>query len=77
MAAKVRHSIDRSEAMIDALLTLASSNQGIETREFVDLATAAEDALDSAAPEIGDRGLAVTSDLQAAEVTGDRVCWNA
>jgi signal transduction histidine kinase len=73
MAAKVRHSIDRSEARIDALLTLASSNQGIETREFVDLATAAEDALDSAAPRIGDRGLAVTSDLQAAEVTGDRV----
>ena len=40
MAVKVRRSIERSEQMIDALLTLASSNQGIETREFVDLATA-------------------------------------
>jgi signal transduction histidine kinase len=59
--------------MIDALLTLADSNQGVRTQEFVDLATAAEDALENAATRIGDMDLAVTADLQPAEATGDRV----
>ncbi len=73
MALKVRRSVDRAEQMIDALLTLADSNQGVRIEEFVDLATAAEDALDSAATRIGDMELAVTADLQPAEATGDRV----
>ena len=65
-AAKVRRSVDRAEQMIDALLTLADSNQGVRTQEFVDLATAAEDALENAATRIGDMDLAVTADLQPA-----------
>jgi predicted ATPase len=38
--------------MIEALLTLAVSDQGKLSTEFTDLATWAEDAIDAAAPEI-------------------------
>ena len=73
MAHKVRRSIERAEQMIDALLVLARSNEGVHTEEFVDLATAAEDALESAAVRIGDMQLVVTADLRPAEGTGARV----
>ena len=52
---------------------VGSSNQGIETRGSWTCATAARMRLTAPRRCIGDRGLAVTSDLQAAEVTGDRV----
>ena len=48
MAARVRRSLERAETTIDALLTLAISERGAATHEPVDLATAAEDALDAA-----------------------------
>ena len=38
MAIRVRRSIDRAEHMVDALLTLAVSDQGPASSEFVDLA---------------------------------------
>ena len=57
MAEKVRRSVDRAEQMIDGLLTLAISDQGQIGMEHVDLATAAEDALDTAAPVIEELGL--------------------
>jgi signal transduction histidine kinase len=74
-AEKVRRSIDRAEHIIDALLTLAVSNQGLGDGEVevVDLATAAEDALDSVRDAAASSGLRVDSDLDRAEVTGNRV----
>ncbi|HEY4462493.1 MAG TPA: HAMP domain-containing sensor histidine kinase [Streptosporangiaceae bacterium] len=71
MAARVRLSIDRAESMISALLTLAVSDQGPAAREFADLATAAEDAVDAAAAGVERLGLRVETKLDPAETTGD------
>jgi signal transduction histidine kinase len=71
MAARVRRSTDKAEAMIEALLTLAVSEQGRRSTEFADLATLAEDALDAAAPEIERLGLSVEAKLDPAAVAGD------
>jgi signal transduction histidine kinase len=81
MATRVRRSIDRSEAMIEALLTLAISDQGAVTHELLDLSAVAEDALELAAPGITRLGLTVDADLAPAETTGDqplieRMVWN-
>jgi signal transduction histidine kinase len=81
MAVRVRRSIDRAESMIDALLVLALSDQGPASREPVDLATAAEDALDVAAPSITGRRLRVEACLEPAPTAGDprlleRMTWN-
>jgi signal transduction histidine kinase len=50
MAAEVRQAADSAEALIEALLTLARSDAGAGPAEPVDLAVAAEDAVDAAAP---------------------------
>jgi len=71
MAVRVRRSIDRAEAMIDALLTLAISDQGPASSEPFDLATGAEDALDAAAGCIAEHGLTVDSALAPAPMSGD------
>ena len=71
MAVRVRRSIDRAEAMVEALLTLAVSDQGKLSTEFSDLATWAEDAIDAAAPEIERLDLHVVAELDPAETTGD------
>jgi signal transduction histidine kinase len=81
MAVRVRRSIDRAESMIEALLILAVSEQGRLSSEFTDLATWAEDAIDSAAPEIERLNLNVDAKLDPAETTGDpklleRMIWN-
>jgi signal transduction histidine kinase len=81
MAARVRRSIDRAEAMIEALLVLAVSDQGGTGRELLDLSAVAEDALELAAPAIARLGLTVHADLAAAQTTGDqplveRMVWN-
>ena len=60
MAAEVRQAVDQAEALIEALLTLARSDRGTGTREPLDLAALAEDALDAAAPAI--RACPVTVD---------------
>jgi signal transduction histidine kinase len=73
MAERVRRSIDRAERIIDALLTLAVSNQGVEVVEPLDLATAAEDALDGVRDVARGAGLAVEWDLSPACVEGSRV----
>jgi signal transduction histidine kinase len=73
MAAKVARSAAQAEALIEALLTLAVSEQEPATREVVDLATAAEDALDAAASRIRAAGLTVHADLETAETTGSRL----
>jgi len=72
MAVRVRRSIDRADAMIDALLTLAVSDRGrLADSESFDLATAVRDALDVAAAQIADLGLRVDSELDNAPTTGD------
>jgi signal transduction histidine kinase len=81
MAVRVRRSIDRAESMVEALLTLAVSDQGELAAEFTDLATWAEDAIDAAAPEIERLDLHVDALLDPAETTGDpqlleRMIWN-
>jgi signal transduction histidine kinase len=73
MAERVTRSIERAEATIEALLTLSSSEVRVTSGEPVDLATAAEDALDAAGPAIAARGLAVHASLAPAQVSGDRV----
>jgi signal transduction histidine kinase len=81
MAVRVRRSIGQAESMVEALLTLAVSDQGKLSTEFTDLATWAEDAIDAAAPEIERLDLHVDASLDAAETTGDpqlleRMIWN-
>jgi signal transduction histidine kinase len=81
MAARVRRSIDRAEAMIEALLVLAISDQGTPVRELLDLSVVAEDALEVAAPAIARLELTVRAELAPAEITGDqqlieRMVWN-
>ena len=73
MAERVRRSIARAERIIDALLTLAVSNQGLGAVERLDLATAAEDALDGVRDVAHGAGLAVESDFSPACVEGSRV----
>jgi hypothetical protein len=73
MAIEVRSAVDRPEALIEALLTLARSDRGVLTREHTDLAVLAEDALDAAAPAIRARSLRLETALGHAPVTGDGV----
>jgi signal transduction histidine kinase len=73
MAVRVRRSIDRAEAMIGALLTLAAADQARASSEFIDLATSAEDAVDAVAPDIERLGLRVDTELDPAETTGDQL----
>jgi signal transduction histidine kinase len=73
MAERVKRSVERAEATIEALLTLASSEVGAETSEPLDLATAAEDALDSARAQIDQRNITVEAGLAPAPTRGDRV----
>ncbi|HLN16120.1 MAG TPA: HAMP domain-containing sensor histidine kinase [Acidimicrobiales bacterium] len=73
MAVKVRRAVDRSERLIAALLTLTTSDQGLQSTEDVDLATLVEDALDEADPAIREAELDVTADLDRAIARGDLV----
>jgi signal transduction histidine kinase len=73
MAAKVARSAAQAEALIEALLTLAASEQAPASPELVDLATAAEDAVDSAAAQAGQLGLRIDTDLAAAPAYGNRL----
>jgi signal transduction histidine kinase len=74
MAIEVRGAVDRSEALIDALLTLARSDRDAVTREPVDLAAIAEDALEFAAARTpAGSDVAVDATLVEAPASGDRV----
>ena len=73
MAERVKRSVERAEATIEALLTLASSELGATASETLDLATAAEDALDGARPQIDQRNITVEAALEPAQTHGDRV----
>jgi signal transduction histidine kinase len=73
MAERIRASTERAEATIEAMLTLAISELGATTTETLDLATAAEDALDGARATIDERRLVVDAVLEPASTHGDRV----
>ena len=72
MAAKVARSAGQAEALFEALLTLATSEQPLANIEQVDLATAAEDAIEAAAPGIRRLDLQVDTVLEPALTTGNR-----
>ena len=67
MAADVRAAVDHAEQLISALLILARNDRGLTVHEEVDLATAAEDVLDSA--DLRDRRVHTT--LEPAVTSGD------
>ncbi|GAB3900316.1 HAMP domain-containing sensor histidine kinase [Kibdelosporangium lantanae] len=61
----------QQERLIAALLTLARSHTGIETREPFDLADLVEQALVTRRSEAGTRGLTLRADLGSARTVGD------
>jgi signal transduction histidine kinase len=69
MAADIREAVDHAEQLIGALLILARSERGLTAHEPVDLATVAEDVLDTA--DLGDRR--VHTELDPAVIPGDPV----
>jgi signal transduction histidine kinase len=69
MAIRIKRSVERAEATVEALMTLATSEVGPAAQEAIDLATAAEDALDASRPAIDQRHIKVDAALEP----GDRV----
>jgi signal transduction histidine kinase len=59
------------ERLLEALLTLATSERGLDHRVPFDLAPLGERALAAARPEIERRGLSVVTDVAAAPAIGD------
>jgi signal transduction histidine kinase len=72
MAVAVHEAVDRTERLVQALLTLARSEGAVARRDPVDLAAAAKMALEHTARAAETAGLTVTADLHAAPVRGDR-----
>jgi hypothetical protein len=72
MAERVREASERSERLIEGLLTLARSERRLRAGEPVDLSLAAAEALSVARPEAERLGLRVSSVLGGAPVAGDR-----
>ncbi|MBV8218063.1 MAG: HAMP domain-containing histidine kinase [Solirubrobacterales bacterium] len=73
MGERVKRSVERAEATVEALLALATSELGPAAREPIDLATAAEDALDATHAAIDQRHIKVEATLEPALARGDRV----
>jgi signal transduction histidine kinase len=73
MAAKLRRSIAQARSLIDSLLTLATSQTELTNREPVDLATVAEDYIDTVGPAIVEHHLRAETELGPAETLGDAV----
>jgi signal transduction histidine kinase len=73
MATRVTRSVEQAEATIEAMLTLATSEAGPIAQEAVDLATAAEDALDATHTAVEQRQIKVEATLEPALAQGDRV----
>ena len=73
MAASVGQAIDRSEHLIDSLLVLARSEQGLTTTDDVDLAAVAARAVDQVGAEAEASGVRVERVLAPAPVRGNIV----
>jgi signal transduction histidine kinase len=81
MAERVRRSTEQAQHMVDALLTLAISEQRRPQAEQLDLAALAEDALEQADEGIRQSGLHLEAALDPARISGDahligRLVWN-
>src|SRR5258708_5732052 len=70
--AAIGAAVDKSEELIEALLTLARSDRGPGPAELVDLPTAVEDAIDLIGPAATARRIQTATPLQHAQATGDR-----
>jgi signal transduction histidine kinase len=73
VSAELLASNAEQERLIEALLTLASSEGGPRQREPVDLAALASTCLAAAGPEAGRLGLQVQAGIRAAAIDGDPV----
>jgi signal transduction histidine kinase len=62
---------DQQERLIDALLTLASSERGIEQRQPFDVAEIADKAIINCHPAAERRGIRIEATLTTAPATGD------
>jgi signal transduction histidine kinase len=62
---------EQQEQLIGALLTLATSQRGLDRAEPLDLAAITRDVLQARQPEAGRRDIRVSAALTAAPVTGD------
>jgi signal transduction histidine kinase len=72
MAETVHEAMDRTERLVQALLTLARSEGAVTRSDPLDLAGAARLALDHTARDARAAGLDFAADLHAAPVRGDR-----
>jgi signal transduction histidine kinase len=72
MAETVHDTLDRTERLVQALLTLARSEGAVSRRDPVDLAAAARLALEHTSRDAQSARLDVATDLHAAPVRGDR-----
>ena len=72
-AERVRLATDRSERLIESLLTLSRSEADAAARpELVDLAAAAELAIEHVEPELREHGIELRTSLHRATANGDR-----
>jgi signal transduction histidine kinase len=62
---------DQQEQLIEALLTLARSQRGLDHREEADLAAITRNVLRASEPDAAQRGLAVNASISPAPVLGD------
>ena len=62
---------EQQERLIEALLTLARSQRGLDRREHVDLTAVADGVMQAGRPEAQQRGLTVTTGLHPAVALGD------
>jgi signal transduction histidine kinase len=60
------------EVLLDSLLTLATSERGLQSREPIGLGAIAGTVLESSLSEIEHRSLMLTAELEQATVNGDR-----
>jgi signal transduction histidine kinase len=73
MGATTLEAVDRSEHLVDSLLLLARSEQSPHRPQRLDLAAAAQDAIDATRAERAALGLRLTDALEPAVVSGERV----
>lgn len=62
---------DEQERLLESLLTLASSERGLDRREHFDLAEVVEASLDDPPPEASSLDLRIDADIQPAPAAGD------
>jgi signal transduction histidine kinase len=69
--AEVLEAGTQQERMIEALLTLARSQRGLDHRDLVDLAVITSDAVHARQPDAARRGIVISTDISTAPVLGD------